>query len=196
MGYKGVIMATGFMFFFRFAGNYFMCVCRDDVRQFDDVYLFSRETITNLTPLIRKSAASTALGVWGWWSFDIFTLMATYLGATDAGAQTIMRAIGLFTFMLPAGFSMGCGIMLGKSIGQERTNLGMQYYRISQISSCCIAMFQIICLLSFRDFFIGIFTTDVDIAAAIANAWPVLIIFTLFDATQAISGSFIRSTGK
>ena len=32
LGYKGVILATGFMFLFRFSGNYFMVVCRNDVR--------------------------------------------------------------------------------------------------------------------------------------------------------------------
>jgi len=131
MGYQGVIWATGVMFLFRFSGNYFMVVCRNDVKQYDDVHFFSRETTMNLMPLFRKSMSATALGVWGWWSFDIFTLMATYLGATQAGGQTIMRAIGLLTFMLPVGFSMGCSIMLGKSVGEERTNLAMTYYRVA-----------------------------------------------------------------
>ena len=141
LGYKGVIMATGVMFFFRFLVNYLMVVCRKDVRQFDDVYLFSRETTSNLIPLVRKSFASTALGVWGWWSFDIFTLMSTYINPTAAGAQTIMRAIGLLTFMMPAGYSGGCGIMIGKSVGQQRTDLVFKYYRISQLSAVGISVF-------------------------------------------------------
>ena len=84
--------------------------------------------------------AAAALGVWGWWSFDIFTLMATYLGPVDAGGQTIMRAIGLLTFMLPVGFSMGCSIKLGKSIGARKTNLAMTYYRAAQITSIVITV--------------------------------------------------------
>lgn len=117
MGYKGVMLSTGLMFIFRFAVNFLMTELRNDVRKHDDVYLFSRETVTNLTPLLRKSFASMLLSIWGWWAFDIFTLMATYIGATEAGAQTIMRSIGLLTFMMPAGFSGGCAIMIGKSIG-------------------------------------------------------------------------------
>ncbi len=118
LGYKGVMLATGIMFVFRFLVNYllieFYC---DKVSKHDDVYLFSRETVTNVWPLLRKSFASMLLSIWGWWAFDIFTLMATYIGATEAGAQTIMRSIGLMTFMMPAGFSGGCNIMVGKSIG-------------------------------------------------------------------------------
>ena len=117
MGYKGVIMATSFMFFARFLVNFCLVTFRDDVRKHDDVFLFSRETTNNLRPLISKSFASLALSVWGWWSFDIFTLMATYIGATEAGAQTIMRSIGLLTFMIPAGFSAGARINIGKSVG-------------------------------------------------------------------------------
>ena len=32
LGYKGVIMATGVMFFFRFLVNFLMVTCRKDVR--------------------------------------------------------------------------------------------------------------------------------------------------------------------
>ena len=110
------------MFIFRASVNIGFVHLRNDVRKHDDVYLFSRETVTNLGPLLRKSLASMSLGVWGWWSFDIFTLMATYVGPATAGAQTIMRSIGLLTFMMPAGFSSGSAIMIGKSIGQEKVN--------------------------------------------------------------------------
>ena len=131
MGYKGVIWATGLMFFFRFFANYAMVTYRNDVKKYDDVYLFSKETVTNLGPLVRKSLASMSMGVWGWWSFDIFTLMATYISAEAAGAQTIMRSIGLITFMMPVGFANGAAIVIGKSIGEENKTLAMQYYRIA-----------------------------------------------------------------
>ena len=86
MGFKGVILATGLMFFVRFLVNFSLVTFRDDVKKYDDVHLFSRETVQNLGPLVRKCFASMSLGVWGWWSFDIFTLMATYISPSAAGA--------------------------------------------------------------------------------------------------------------
>lgn len=74
------------MYIVRFIANYSLVVCRDDVIKHDDVYLFSRETVTNLGPFVRKGFAAMSMGVWGWWSFDIFTLLATYISPAAAGA--------------------------------------------------------------------------------------------------------------
>jgi Na+-driven multidrug efflux pump len=125
MGYRGVILATGLMFFVRACVNISLVEMRNDVRKHSDVHFFSKETVTNLGPLFFKSLSSMFLGVWGWWSFDIFTLMATYIGPAAAGGQTIMRSIGLLTFMMPASFSSSAAITIGKSIGEERNNLAM-----------------------------------------------------------------------
>ena len=78
------------------------------------------------------------MSVWGWWAFDIFTLMSTYLGGTVAAAQTIMRSIGLLTFMIPAGFAVACGILVGNSVGEKKPKLAMQFYRVS--GTCCIVI--------------------------------------------------------
>ena len=65
---------------------------------------------------------SLAMGVWGWWAFDIFTLMASYLDSVVMAAQTILRSIGLITFMLPVGIMSACGTLIGNSIGKERAD--------------------------------------------------------------------------
>jgi Na+-driven multidrug efflux pump len=59
------------------------------------------------------------MNVWGWWAFDIFTLMASYLGAEVTGAQTIMRSLGLISFMMPVGFATGCFVFVGASVGAK-----------------------------------------------------------------------------
>lgn len=60
----------------------FIWVKSDNFTFYDDVHLFSRETTTNLGPLIKLSIQSMFMGIWGWWAFEIFTFMATYLGET------------------------------------------------------------------------------------------------------------------
>ena len=131
MGYQGVILATGLMFFVRFAVNFGLVELRNDVRKYEDVYLFSMETFSNIKPFVKKCLASMALGIWGLWTFDILTLMATYMVTAETGAQTIMRSISLLTYMIPAGFMTGARIVIGKSVGEERVNLAMQYYRVA-----------------------------------------------------------------
>jgi len=58
------------------------------------------------------------MGVWGWWAFDIFTLLAGTLSNNAISAQTILRSIGLVTFMIPVGFSSANGILIGGYIGK------------------------------------------------------------------------------
>ena len=60
-GYEGVLLATGFMFVARAAVNIGLVTFRNDVRKFDDVHIFSKETVSNLGPLLKKSFSSMAL---------------------------------------------------------------------------------------------------------------------------------------
>lgn len=102
------------------------------------MHLFSKETVSNLGPMISVCTKSMLMGIWGWWAFDIFTFMATYLGESQAAAQSIMRSIGLLTFMLPVGYSSAVGILTGNAIGEAKPKLAMQFYKV------CLFMASII----------------------------------------------------
>ena len=69
--------------------------------------------------MLRLCVSSMFMGVWGWWNFEILTFMAQYLGENQAAAQTIMRSIGLLTFMLPIGYSSAASILGGNAIGDS-----------------------------------------------------------------------------
>ena len=107
-----------------------------------------------------------------------------------------MRSIGLLTFMMPAGFSNGAATMIGKSIGDERRNLAMQYYKVAQVAGLVISLFQILVLAVFKTPIISLFTSDEDVFAMIEAAWPILCLFTLFDTTQCMGISVLRGSGK
>lgn len=79
--------------------------------------LFSKESTVNLQNQLKLGINGLFMGIWGWWAFDIFTLIASYLSIDIVSAQTIMRSLGLLTFMIPVGFSVACGILVGRSIG-------------------------------------------------------------------------------
>ena len=79
--------------------------------------LFSKESTVNLGHQFSLGVSGLFMGVWGWWAFDVFTLISSYLSVDIISAQTIMRTLGLLTFMIPVGFSVACGILVGRSIG-------------------------------------------------------------------------------
>ena len=60
----------------------------------------------------------------GWWAFDVFTLMVAFMDDSNlTSAQTIMRNIGLYTFMIPVGFAQANNFLVGKYIGKNRIDL-------------------------------------------------------------------------
>lgn len=61
--------------------------------------------------------------VMGWWAFDVFTQLASLLTETDVAAQTILRNIGLFTYMIPVGLMYTSNYMIGRYIGMNRVDL-------------------------------------------------------------------------
>lgn len=62
-----------------------------------------------------------------------------------------MRSIGLLTFMMPVGFANGSAILIGKSIGEEKKNLALQYYRVAQMAAIVITCFQILILITLQE---------------------------------------------
>ena len=138
---------------------------------------------------------SLAMGVWGWWAFDIFTLIATYMDTAIIAAQTILRTLGLITFMLPVGIMSACGTLIGNSVGAGKADHAIIYYETSMKMGVALAIVQVLVLLLGKDLFVLLFTNQQAVGEQMMLAWPVLMVFVIFDTTQGISSSVIRGTG-
>lgn len=139
---------------------------------------------------------SLAMGVWGWWAFDIFTLIATYMDTAVIAAQTILRTLGLITFMLPVGIMSASGTLIGNSVGAGRADHAVLYYETSMKMGVALAIVQVLVLLLGKDLFVLLFTNQQAVGEQMMLAWPVLMVFVIFDTTQGISSSVIRGTGQ
>jgi multidrug resistance protein, MATE family len=104
------------------------------------VHLFSRESITNLGPLFVLDVKSMMMGVWGWWAFEIFTLIASYMSTEEIAAQAVIRGIGMLTLMLPIGFGSATAMMIGHAAGAGKIQLAKQYYRVGFWFSICVSL--------------------------------------------------------
>ena len=82
-GFDGICYATGLMLCTR--GLIAICCVKFGGRfpSFPDVHLFSRETIANAGSLIQQDIKSVAMAVWSFWAFEVFTIMASYLGVDN-----------------------------------------------------------------------------------------------------------------
>ena len=196
MGYKGLLLANGLMYFLRFVTNYALVKGCNDIKSQDDVYLFSRETVTNLCPLIQKGFYSVFLFSWSAWSLSIFTLITTYISPKATAAHSIMRHITLVPFTIPSGLATGASINIGISIGQQNKSLAMQYYRVALGIGILITTFEIFSLCALQNPIITAFTSDAEIAKKIQSTWPALCANIFFSSVSSVGVGFIRGSGK
>lgn len=61
--------------------------------QFDDVKFFSEQTYTDLGPQLSLCWKQLTMNIWGRWSLEILTLMASYLSPEAIAAQSCMNSI-------------------------------------------------------------------------------------------------------
>ena len=81
--------------------------------------------------MLKQDIKSVTMFVWSFWAFEAFTIMVSYLGINEVAGQSILRSLGLLTFMIPLGMSFATGILFGNSLGEGRASLAIQYYKNS-----------------------------------------------------------------
>ena len=86
MGWAGICLATSLHFIARCAALWIYLLNLKEFNSVTDVYLFSKETSTNLGFQTHLGIMACLFGVWGWWAFDIFTLIGSYLSVSIISA--------------------------------------------------------------------------------------------------------------
>jgi len=121
------------------------------------------------------------LKVMGWWAFDVFTLLASQLDERSIAAQTILRNIGLFTYMIPVGLSSAINFFTGKYIGKDRVDLAhtLSNYTMYITYFWSFAISGLLWLL--EDNVMHFYTDSAPVIAAMKPAWIVILVFVLFD---------------
>ena len=121
---EGVAFSSSLQFVVRAIVMITCCLCDSDLRRcfvsMKDPRVWNR---TGLSELNQQGWISFVLKVMGWWAFDVFTLLAASLTTDETSAQTIMRNVGLYTFMIPVGFMQAANFLTGKYIGLNRIDL-------------------------------------------------------------------------
>ena len=57
------------------------------------------------------------MGIWGFWSLDIFTLLASSMSTSAFAAQSIIRTIGYLLVMLPLTCDGCATVLVGNAVG-------------------------------------------------------------------------------
>lgn len=87
MGFTGLCWASVCMYIFRFLINFLLTRYGSKIpRPNADTTFFNRNTVTDLKPQFVLGCKSTAMTIWSWWAADIFTIIASTMGADALAA--------------------------------------------------------------------------------------------------------------
>ena len=133
--------------------------------------------------------------VMGWWAFDVFTQLASLLTETDVAAQTILRNIGLFTYMIPVGLMSSTNYFLGMYIGKNRIDLARKIGFLLSMVTLTWSLSSMVIVYLCKESIMDIYTKDESIKKVMSDAWWVISIFVFFDCVQGVSNGAISGLG-
>ena len=93
--------------------------------------------------------------------------------------------------MFPVGLGYAARFFVGNYMGKRRPKTAKQFGDWVQLIALGWAGIMMVLLYFFESPIVRNFTHQEDVMNEISRAWPMFIIFTLFDNTQAIAGSLI-----
>ena len=190
MKMTGIAIATSLHFVMRFLIAV-LCVRRDRELQKSLIPLNHPDSFKNLGEIAKLGGQSILLYVMGWWAFDVFTQLASQSTETDLAGQTILRNIGLFTYMIPVGLFSAINYLTGMYIGKCRADLAHRIASLCMNVTLIWSIVSTIIILLCKDLILGFYTNNEEVKAVINKAWWVLVIFVFFDCMQGVAAGNI-----
>lgn len=118
----------------------------------------------------------------GWWAFDVFTQLAATLGQSKFTAgQTILRNIGLFTYMIPVGLSAASAYIIGNLVGKKDVVNARLSYNLCMSIAFVWSLISMLLVWTFEDEIQDVYTNDDTVKKVMTKAWFALTIFVFFD---------------
>ena len=111
------------MFTLRFIIAYRIVHVSGKYPAYEDVRLFSLETISNTGPMVKLGLKALCMQVWIFWIYDIFGFMALTLGAQRLAACAVMRNIGYVLQSIPVGSGFTCAIYTANYVGSGHVGI-------------------------------------------------------------------------
>jgi len=113
----GIAIATGGYYVVRFALRLIFARCDKELSK-HSVSLMDPRSWENLNEMHQYGFSTMTLKVMTWWAFDVFTQLAAFLSVRELAAQSILKNIGLLTFMIPVGLSGATTFIIGQYMGK------------------------------------------------------------------------------
>ena len=149
----------------------------------------------NWGELVKLSIPNLIMIVSEFLSFELMTLLSSYLGTKPLAAQSILATMASLTYQIPYGVSIGAGTRIANFLGAQLPESAFIACKSSFIFTLVIATLNCSIFLFGKGFIASIFTNDEEVIELSSRVFPWLAFMQIFDALNSTSAGCLRGQG-
>jgi Na+-driven multidrug efflux pump len=96
-------------------------------------------------------------------------------------AQSVLRNLGMYSYMIPFGISTSLNYHVGKSIGNGRLEVAQTMITLSQVISGVVGISQALMFYCNRDWIVSRYSENEEVEAVLVNTWTLFCAVVLFE---------------
>jgi multidrug resistance protein, MATE family len=131
-----------------------------------------------------------------WFAFELLTLAASYLSATELAAQSVVMTVCVVMAHIPFSIAVAVSTRLGNLIGSGEVYAAKIATRAYCIAAVLIGLSDGLFLTLLRKPILKMFTEDEAVTGIAFQVIPVLATYQLFDSTTAVVNGLLRGIGR
>lgn len=151
--------------------------------------------LRNWGELIKLSIPNLIMIMSEFLSFEILTLLASYLGTIPLAAQSILATMASLTYQIPYGVSIASSTRIANFLGAQLPKSAFITCKSTYIFTTVIAFINCSFLFFGRNLIANWFSNDTRVIELAENVFPLLAIMQIFDALNSTSAGCLRGQG-
>ncbi|KAF8528115.1 multidrug/Oligosaccharidyl-lipid/Polysaccharide flippase [Hysterangium stoloniferum] len=156
---------------------------------------FSRRSFTGLSVVSKLGIAGVGQTASEWWSWELVSLAASFLGPTSLASQSILLATEATSFQAPFSLSVVTSVRVGNLLGEGNAHGARIASSVSLVMASCMGAVLSAIFLVFRQKWAYLFNDDPKVVALVASVLPIVAFFQIIDAIAGASGGILRARG-
>lgn len=157
---------------------------------------FGRATFKDWGSVIKLSLPGVFMVEAEWFAFELLTVAASYLSATELAAQALIMTFCTVVAHITYSISVAVSTRLGTLIGSDRLHAAKVATRAFCIAAVVVGVIDGLLVILLRQPILRIFTEDEAVIDIASRTIPVLAVLQLFDSTTAVINGLLRGIGR
>ncbi|KAM0345093.1 hypothetical protein ACHAPU_006979 [Fusarium lateritium] len=157
---------------------------------------FTRRAFRGWGPMIRLSAAGSAVTLAEWAAFEIITVSTSYLSTMHLAAQTILTTTSIVMWHIPFSLSVAVSTRIGHLIGGGHVAAARSITILYGILFVALGLFDGAVLFSLRNYIGPFYTSDESVRRIVADTMLAVAAFQVVDSIICGCNGVLRGLAR